>query len=356
MARLKNLIGAFSGRRPDACRDDVDAQNLRVFRAFSAGGLALSAVSAALGFLLFGAGLFPPVSLLALPYFAVLFVISRYLVGANARHIRLIFYLAELPLMVLAVITGTFLYPRQPSITIMIYLCVLPLFILDKPWRIALYITCTAAAYAVCCRLAKSKENFSEDMANLLSFWLVALSVNALTFLDRMGCVETLVKYRNISEHDRLTGTYNRGGGERINLMLRERIPGAFIIVDVDNFKTINDTYGHEAGDEALILLTETITRDFRSTDVTMRLGGDEFIVYAAGMADEAKCRKKLEELLGDIRKISLPGAGEQPLTVSMGCVLNFGADADFQSLYRRADACLYNAKKSGKGRYEIEG
>lgn len=78
----------------------------------------------------------------------------------------------------MAIMLGTFLDPTQPSITIMIFICVLPLFILDKPWRVCLYITIIAVIYCICNYLAKDFQLFLEDFVDLVAFYFLAAGVN----------------------------------------------------------------------------------------------------------------------------------------------------------------------------------
>lgn len=345
----------LNDRRFDLYKEDVLARNCRKIRSFALVGLMLGAADTAAELLLRPLVRFPFVGAALLAYFALLCAVGHTLFARGTGHILLAFYLVECPLMAFAVMLGTFFDPSAPSITIMVFLCVLPLFILDRPWRVCAFILGWAAVYAVCCCAAKPLEQFRADMLNLVSYVLIALGVNLFVLYERFECVEALAKYREKAEHDLLTGTYNRGGGdERIQMLLRRGVPGAFLILDIDNFKQINDAFGHRAGDEALVKLTEIIGRDFRMSDVVMRLGGDEFVIYAAGMTDRSLCARKVEELMRDIRAIRLSQAPRQSMTVSVGCLLNRGGETNYQRLYGQADKCLYRAKAAGKNHYEI--
>lgn len=337
-------------------RAEINARNLNQIELFSLLGLLLGALNAVASLLLSRAEAdnTSPAALGFFFYFLVLTLLCRTGLLRSERHVTPLFYLLELPPAALAIALGTFMNPGRGSILILVFLCVLPVFILDRPLHILAFITVLAAAYALCCHAVKQPALFRADMANLVTCWLIAVGVNVSLLFERIDSVETLATYRDKAERDALTGIYNRGGGEKIKLMLRRGTPGAFIIIDVDYFKRVNDTFGHETGDEVLVRLTEIITLHFRASDVIMRLGGDEFIIYAAGMTDRELCRRKLSELQEDTRCIELPGTDGRSVTVSMGCVINDGAEVDYQALYKRADACLYRAKFSGKNRFEI--
>ncbi|MDD4722789.1 MAG: EAL domain-containing protein, partial [Acidaminococcaceae bacterium] len=113
------------------------------------------------------------------------------------------------------------------------------------------------------------------------------------------------VKIKYAAEHDALTGAYNRGALSRLAKDKLERLGDdkytAFVIFDLDKFKEVNDTYGHQKGDQVLCTLVKTIHRVFRREDCVCRLGGDEFAVLLEGMGDEALLLKKAKEICKSI-------------------------------------------------------
>ena len=146
--------------------------------------------------------------------------------------------------------------------------------------------------------------------------------------------------------HDALTGLYNRSAYDQF---LNDRRKGvmAFLYVDVDKFKSVNDTYGHEAGDKVLRLVADTLTHSFRSEDKICRIGGDEFVVLMANAGPELKAliRTKAERIMSALAN---PPKGVVPVSVSVGCA--FGDEnTSGEELYRNADAALYHIKENGK-------
>ena len=351
---MRYILRLLSDKRFCRYEKDIHVRNYRGMRTFLTIGLLLSAIDAAGQLLLNPGARFIYVHFILLGYFMLLFLIYHRLLKETTRGITVLFYLLEAPFFALAIAMGTFLDPGRTSLTFMVLMCALPLLILDRPWRLVTYLTGMAAVYAVCCRVAKPADVFRIDMVNLLSFWLLAVGILVFVLAERIESVEAVVRYREQAERDALTGIYNRGADERVKALLRDRAGGAFIILDIDNFKKINDTYGHEAGDQALVELTEVIARNFRSSDVVMRLGGDEIAIYAVGLMDLARCRRKLEEVRRSAEQIALAGLGPGCVTVSMGCVINTGTEVDYQTLYQQADACMYRAKNAGKNQFEI--
>ncbi|MBP5554613.1 MAG: GGDEF domain-containing protein [Lachnospiraceae bacterium] len=163
-------------------------------------------------------------------------------------------------------------------------------------------------------------------------------------------------KYRSSLEnlnykasHDELTGAYNRAGYD----LLLESIDldtTYMLLLDVDNFKTINDTYGHEVGDEALKKLVRILNGIFRDDDHICRIGGDEFVVL---MVHSAAIKKnliatKIDQINKELEKTD---DGLPPISISVGIVN--GRDAkNKEELFEKTDAAMYKSKKSGKRTY----
>lgn len=125
----------------------------------------------------------------------------------------------------------------------------------------------------------------------------------------------------------------------------------ALFMIDVDNFKSLNDTLGHQAGDEFLIALTAKIRECFRKEDVVGRIGGDEFFAWMKNVSSIADVEQKAEEVLEVIRNVCAcyPMVS---LSGSMGISIYPENGRSLEKLYARADEALYEAKKKGKKRF----
>lgn len=151
-----------------------------------------------------------------------------------------------------------------------------------------------------------------------------------------------------MSETDLMTGIRNRGSGEKtIKELLALDNQGMFFLLDADSFKSINDNYGHKAGDKVLIAIADSLKSSFRDSDVVMRLGGDEFAAFAKGLHDRNKAIEIIERFFEKIEKINIPEIKDRKITVSVGIAVTAGADnLDFDTLYKNADSCTYKSKK----------
>lgn len=162
---------------------------------------------------------------------------------------------------------------------------------------------------------------------------------------------------REQATHDALTGVWNRAGilellESEFNRSCREENHLSVIMADLDHFKQINDTLGHQAGDAVLREVTRSIRSCLRPYDALGRCGGEEFLVVAPG-CDESSSSKLAERIRNCIAAgaISTP-YGLVSVTLSLG-VATLDDDRDLESLIRRADNALYHAKNIGRNRVE---
>ena len=148
-------------------------------------------------------------------------------------------------------------------------------------------------------------------------------------------------RYRQRLNHDALTGTYNRRYYEDV---VRNNLgPAGIALMDIDDFKICNDTYGHHAGDLALETVAKAIRSCIRETDLLIRYGGDEFLLVLSGIpADYLKT--KLEQIRDAVQKAVVPGYPHFRLSLSIGGAMQTLADP-MENVVRRADLLMYQAK-----------
>lgn len=153
------------------------------------------------------------------------------------------------------------------------------------------------------------------------------------------------------ASHDELTKVYNRSG---YDLLLSSIDLGStyFLLIDVDNFKDVNDTYGHEVGDRVLQKIADTIRKQFRSDDYVCRIGGDEFAVLMTHAVPEH--RTLLGQKLERINRELSESDGVLPcISISAGVAHGRGAGSTVE-LYEQADRALYETKRRGRNGYTI--
>ena len=159
------------------------------------------------------------------------------------------------------------------------------------------------------------------------------------------------------AHHDGLTGLLNwKTFQERTAQLLTEGQAGALLIIDTDDFKNVNDSYGHLAGDMALKNTADALAKAFRPNDLVGRLGGDEFAVCVVGPIThdmlEQRCAHIIEHAVG----FSDADGKARSVTVSIGGVeLPEGVHVSYEDAYQQADRALYHAKADGKDRFLID-
>lgn len=127
----------------------------------------------------------------------------------------------------------------------------------------------------------------------------------------------------------------------------------AFFILDIDDFKAVNDRLGHSAGDAVLARFAAEVRAQFKPYDVTGRIGGDEFVAFAA-LPDAAAVEAEAAGLVKALRMTVPTEAGPCAVSASVGVALSRGESTDFETLYRNADQALYRAKAAGKNRFAL--
>lgn len=154
---------------------------------------------------------------------------------------------------------------------------------------------------------------------------------------------------------DTATGLLNKPTIEfAVRHAVSNEIFGYLLIVDVDDFKRVNDSYGHATGDRVLQTIGECLQSGFRESDLVGRVGGDEFLVYLRNMQDETQVLRKATLLMEKVR--ASQGSDHTPVTLSIGAA-SYPRDGNtYEDLFNAADDALYEAKRQGKNRCYLYG
>ncbi|MFC0189311.1 GGDEF domain-containing protein [Fictibacillus aquaticus] len=208
--------------------------------------------------------------------------------------------------------------------------------------------------------------------------WMERISMMAVLLFSALVCQSIMRRGYEIGEHlkkakadhqelmvkstlmekqvktDALTGLYNHMAFyEYINVLILQaeayQFPLHLAIIDIDNFKKVNDTYGHAAGDQVLKRVAESLRSNLRSDDFSARYGGEEFVVILNG-ADSEEAFMTMERIRRDIAELRHPELKSKPVTVSIG-LETYRNGMHKQSLFEGADSSLYHAKNSGKNK-----
>jgi diguanylate cyclase (GGDEF)-like protein len=159
--------------------------------------------------------------------------------------------------------------------------------------------------------------------------------------------------------HDPVTGLANRYSlMDRLQqaLFAMERLPGrvAVFFIDLDHFKEVNDTFGHDAGDQVLVEIGRRLSSFSRRVDTVARIGGDEFVVLCASLRDEDDVSVIGERIVKGVRAVNLKEGRDLSVTCSVGFVVSSDPYAVPEDLIRSADEAMYEAKATGRNRHRI--
>lgn len=233
-----------------------------------------------------------------------------------------------------------------------------------RTWRRIFWTTggITAASVAMSLILANLfMETFSAGlntpgmMISILLPMMLGAPMTGLLKLRQEQLRHANAQLVRLASTDALTGILNRGAfTSAVERHLQARNDkGAFLVIDADHFKSINDRFGHDMGDDALRMIARTIEDSIGPADLLGRLGGEEFGVYIpnAGVEAAGQIANLIRERIADI---TLQADGlRQGLSVSIGGATHIGASA-FRDLFRSADDRLYSAKQAGRNQITL--
>lgn len=156
------------------------------------------------------------------------------------------------------------------------------------------------------------------------------------------------------ANRDVLTGIYNKYGEKVIGNILKAVKVGTFMMIDLDDFKSVNDTYGHKAGDLALVKVADILKSVFRSADVVARTGGDEFIAFMKGVNNTNIAIERAKEILSEMEKPIFIEGVEVNISCSIGIAFSPSDGTTVSELYAAADRAMYQIKNRSKSSYAI--
>lgn len=196
--------------------------------------------------------------------------------------------------------------------------------------------------------LAASRMPLVQEMVELASMAIAGLNLRA--------------KLESQSIRDGLTNLFNRHFMEialdrELHRAFRRQTSLAVMMLDVDHFKTFNDTFGHEAGDMVLRAVAQTLEQSVRSEDIVCRYGGEEFVIILPEISAEL-ARERAEMIRKAINHLRLKFKGDtlRPITISIGLAMYPNPARDAADLLRMSDHALYDAKHAGRDRVVIGG
>jgi len=216
-------------------------------------------------------------------------------------------------------------------------------------------------------RLTFAMEKSSRDQANSLriiqTIVFILAMINFMVIVHKFHLLahhayQATLHFSNLALHDALTGLFNRRQIEEkldqdlVNAHSQKQNKLTLMMLDLDGFKSINDVYGHEAGDTVLQTIAARLSQHVHKNDTVARLGGDEFVLIINNLENESDAAKNCADLINSINQpISINGI-EVNVGASIGVVFQPHLNKSRSDILRLADNAMYEAKISGKNRY----
>lgn len=221
------------------------------------------------------------------------------------------------------------------------------LYLAYSPLKINDWMIC----YIVPVHVAQESYTFIKHYETLLATFLGLIVLSLMIYLAHSNSREN--KYLiHLSEIDPLTSVFNKETTQKlIDQKLKNHEHFCFLILDVDDFKSVNDNYGHAVGDKVLKNLSDLFKNHFRQTDIVGRICGDEFIIL---IEDEHIAESRIQSLLQKVNALKIEELQDFKLSISVGMAFAPSNGTTFMELYRHADHALYQTKRTGKNNYKI--
>ncbi|MEE3392778.1 MAG: GGDEF domain-containing protein [Lachnospiraceae bacterium] len=285
---------------------------------------------------------------------SLLFIIIRRLTDQTKRYISYITCLTQcITVMTFGLLNSTICSPSPTTngTIFCVLMIVIPLIIIDLPYRIDTVLIIITIAYCFMSYKYKDPSVLSADHLNALVVCLCSIMTNWIFAGRNMQNLANRLYIQKKRDTDALTGLLTKKAAQIIidTHFIKGR-EGVFFIIDLDNFKHVNDTYGHLYGDRVLKLVASCIKSNITRKDVGSRFGGDEFTVLYPDMTLE-EAEKLAESFFNDLNNAFLNEKHHQ--TCSMG-ITDLNGVSNYEQLFQKADSALYDSKLSGKNKYTI--
>ena len=245
----------------------------------------------------------------------------------------------------------------QPGIFFAPFTLVLSMIFILPSRRIVVMVTTMTAAFLLASYRLKPYDVFRLDLAMGLVCWCLCVIVDLEILHMRLRDYHLRTDLTRLSCTDGLTGLMNKSTAEaKARAYLSccgQRECSALFVIDLDQFKQINDQLGHQAGDEALEVVGEALRRLFRAQDIVGRVGGDEFVALMKNIYDRRMVARRAAVICHAVRRTKLTDQ-ELCLTCSVGVALSPQNGTSYDNLFREADRQLYQVKRNGKNGYRI--
>lgn len=296
--------------------------------------------------------------LLLLSAFSMLPILLYTLTLHSDKSIPIGLHYLYFTLIFAAILAAGYTKLLQIDMLYFILMLLFSMFIMDKPGRINMIFFLFAAAYFVYVCMG-ARESLGEESVNCVAAYAASCFVSRYTVRARLEEMSSKAHIERERDTDGLTRLFTRNAAARdISAYLKNgKNSGglcALFLIDIDNFKGVNDTLGHSCGDTLLLEISQTLRALLRRGDYVCRLGGDEFIIFLTDLPDREWTCAKASSINAALRKTVAAGKKSVEVSASIGVAFADKQLCSYEALYRSADLAMYSAKEAGGDRYAL--
>ncbi len=247
--------------------------------------------------------------------------------------------------------------PDVPAVTFIAFLLITPMFMIDKPFFMVFELGAASTVFLLWTYYAKPHDIWLIDMANIVPFTIVGIFLNVIANSLRIKEFVLTRKINIQKDTDDLTGLKNKGAMNReITQFLESESAnkGLLFVMDIDRFKSINDTYGHDIGDDVIFQFGLFLGDMFTGDEIVGRFGGDEFIVFIRNVDDADVARRIASDIVKGASEKVVYSDESKKISVSVGIAIYHGNETSYPEFFKKADTALYEAKADSVNRYHI--
>lgn len=268
---------------------------------------------------------------------------------------QFVIYLSIIVALLLALLLN-YDHKDMQAVTFVVMLIALPMLMIDKPYFMSIVIIISCTIFILSSYYVKGElypEAFRGDLLNCIFYGFMGILINcfynSLIVKQFLLAKELQIK----SDTDELTGLKNKSALiKSIDSYLVINNSAIMFSMDIDNFKKLNDKYGHAFGDDALREFGNYFKDNYQEEAIAGRFGGDEFIALFK-TDDLDKCIEYANNIIWYVNN-NIKAPDNSKLGISIGIACAYGNEEKYDDLFRKADAALYEAKDSGKNTYKV--
>ena len=244
-----------------------------------------------------------------------------------------------------------------PATMFIVMLLLVPMFMIDKPYFIIIELIAAAIIFSVWMHGVKPYDVWQMDFINAIIYTILGIFIHVIVNSIRIKEFVLTKKINIQKDMDEMTGLKNKGALTRaINEFLSDKSKnkGILMILDIDHFKSINDTYGHDIGDSVINQFGHFLKAKFSENEIVGRFGGDEFIVFIKNNDSADYAEKIASEIIADTpNNIILPDKDKR-IGISIGVAVYNGLENNYSDVFKKADIALYKTKADRNNKFLI--